>query len=167
MSRSLTVIAIALTGAVSFGLYQLSYEVQHREDELAELNRALVQERENIEVLRAEWSYVTRPDYLQDKAQRNLEMRPTVAKQIVGFADLPTRQQRITPDSPGAGMVSAKPKADPKANAGKVAPPALPSVPVMAPQPPPVKPAAPTVTASAPPHDALATAVLASMRKVD
>lgn len=94
MSRGLSILALILLAVVSFGLYQLSYEVQRLEDELIELNRALSQERETIGVLQAEWSYLTRPEYLQGKAQRLLEMRPTTARDIVAIDALPWRQDR-------------------------------------------------------------------------
>lgn len=94
MSRSLSLIALVLLGIVAFGLYRLSYEVQRMEDELLELNRALAQERETIGVLQAEWSYLSRPEYLQDKAERLLDMKPATAKRIVRIEDLPWRQER-------------------------------------------------------------------------
>ncbi len=97
MSRGLSIIALLLLAVVSFGLYQLSYEVQRLEEELIELNRALSQERETIGVLQAEWSYLSRPNYLQDKAQRLLEMRSTTAKDIVAIESLPWRQDRGAP----------------------------------------------------------------------
>lgn len=105
MSRSLTVIAVAVTAAISFGLYQLAYEVQHLEDELAELSRALVQERENIAVLQAEWAYLTRPEALQDRAQRLLDLQPVTPNQIVDVGDLPTRQERLKLDGDVPGVV--------------------------------------------------------------
>lgn len=97
MSRGLSLIALLLLAVVSFGLYQLSYEVQRLEDELIEMNRALSQERETIGVLQAEWSYLSRPEYLQSKAQRLLEMRSSTAKDIVGLDALPWRQDRGQP----------------------------------------------------------------------
>lgn len=98
MSRGLSIIALLLLAVVSFGLYQLSYEVQRLEEELIELNRALSQERETIGVLQAEWSYLSRPDYLQDKALRLLEMRSATAKDIVAIEALPWRQDRGVPN---------------------------------------------------------------------
>src|SRR3546814_12189744 len=94
MSRGLSIFALLLLAVVAFGLYQLSYAVQRREDELIELNRALLQERETIGVLQAEWSYLTRPEYLQDKAQRLLEMRPATARDIVTMDSLPSTAER-------------------------------------------------------------------------
>ncbi|MBX3455789.1 hypothetical protein [Ferrovibrio sp.] len=96
MSRTLSFIALLLLAVVSFGLYRLSYEVQRMEDELIELNRALARERETIGVLQAEWSYLSRPEYLQDKAERLLEMKPATARSIIRIEDLPWRQDRLS-----------------------------------------------------------------------
>lgn len=129
MSRGLSLIALLLLAVVSFGLYQLSYEVQRLEEELIELNRALSQERETIGVLQAEWSYLSRPNYLQDKAQRLLEMRAATAKDIVAIETLPWRQDR----GPVAGPQTPAPAA--------VAP-ALPPMAAAAPMPGPMQPVA-------------------------
>lgn len=92
MSRAVTFVALALTGGVSYGLYQLSYEVQRLDDRLAGMNRQLAQERENIEVLNAEWSYMTRPDVLQGRVERYLPDFATVkARQIIPLAEMPLR----------------------------------------------------------------------------
>lgn len=117
MSRGLSLIALLLLAIVSFGLYQLSYEVQRLEDELIEMNRALSQERETIGVLQAEWSYLSRPEYLQSKAQRLLEMRSSSAKDIVGLEALPWRQDRGAPMTGPAGAQPVKPALPPMAAA--------------------------------------------------
>lgn len=141
MSRGLSLIALLLLAVVSFGLYQLSYEVQRLEEELIELNRALSQERETIGVLQAEWSYLSRPDYLQDKAQRLLEMRPATAKDIATIEALPWRQDR-------------GPSAAPQAPAPA---PALPPL-AAAPAPAPVQPVAAAPVAVAPAASAVQVA---------
>jgi len=97
MSRPLTIGAILLTATVSFGLYQLSYEVQRLEDELVEYNHALLRERETIQVLHAEWSYLTRPEALQERAARNLQLEPLLPSHIVRISELPDR-------APGEGV---------------------------------------------------------------
>ncbi len=112
MSRGFSFIALLLLGIAAFGLYQLSYEVQRLEDELVELNRALGHERETIGVLNAEWSYLSRPEYLQDRAVRLLDMKPTTAKHITRIEDLPWRQERFAPgqqpgQQPGQAPVQA------------------------------------------------------------
>jgi hypothetical protein len=122
MSRGLSLIALLLLAVVSFGLYQLSYEVQRLEEELIELNRALSQERETIGVLQAEWSYLSRPGYLQDKAQRLLEMRGTTAKDIVAIEALPWRQDRGVPNPQQPAPAVSAPALPPMAAAPVPAP---------------------------------------------
>jgi len=170
MSRGLSLIALLLLAAVSFGLYQLSYEVQRLEEELIEMNRALSQERETIGVLQAEWSYLTRPEYLQDKAQRLLEMRPATAKDIVAIEALPWRQdrgpERSLPMS-NAPVPALPPMAS--APAGQSAQPAAAAV-VPAPAAPPMQVAAkpdPAPPAAAPGmnFDAEVAAVLGAMQR--
>lgn len=162
MSRGLSLIALLLLAAVSFGLYQLSYEVQRLEEELIEMNRALSQERETIGVLQAEWSYLSRPEYLQDKALRLLGMRPATAKDIVAIEALPWRQDR-GPDrgQPMAAAPAAQPAQPAAASAAsQVVPPAVPSMQVAA------KPeAAPSAAAPAVNFDAEVAAVLGAMQR--
>jgi hypothetical protein len=136
MSRGLSIFALLLLAVVSFGLYQLSYQVQDLEDELVELNRALGQERETIGVLQAEWSYLTGPEYLQDKAQRLLAMRSATAQDIVTIEALPWRQDRGEPQQPGAGKLPQMPALPPMASA----PPASKAAPALAAAPAPAAP---------------------------
>jgi len=131
MSRSLSFIALLLLAIVSFGLYRLSYEVQRMEDELIELNRALARERETIGVLQAEWSYLSRPEYLQDKAERLLGMKPATAKNIANIESLPWRQDRPGAAQPGTAQPGNSQASPPLAAATASAAPA-PATPVSA-----------------------------------
>lgn len=161
MSRGLSIFALILLAVVSFGLYQLSYEVQRLEEELIELNRALSQERETIGVLQAEWSYLTRPEYLQDKAQRLLEMRPATARDIVSIEILPWRQDRGRTE-PGK-TPEARPDLPPLAVAPQAKPlPAVPAVPVSASRPASASSAAGVPVAG---FDAEVSAVLGAMQR--
>lgn len=108
MTKYITAIVVLIAAAASFGLYQLSYEVQRLGDELVELNRAVMQDRESILVLSAEWSYLTRPAGLQDKAARLLELRSVSPKQVQSLADVPTRQERLKQDATPQPTVIAK-----------------------------------------------------------
>ena len=173
MSRGLSLIALLLLAVVSFGLYQLSYEVQRLEEELIELNRALSQERETIGVLQAEWSYLSRPDYLQGKAGRLLEMRPTTAKDIIAIESLPWRQDRgqeRNPALPQTAPSATVPALPPMAAAPQPAP--APVQPVVAVQPA-ASPSAPVQVAARPAaeapaaggFDAEVAAVLGAMQR--
>jgi hypothetical protein len=116
MNRLLTVAFIALTALVSVYMYFLAEEVRGLEGDLAQLNRTLIEERENINVLEAEWAFVARPEVLQDKAQRHLALAPVRADQIISFNQLPRREDRLVAPLAGvpAGASEAAIKTQPK-----------------------------------------------------
>lgn len=73
---------IGIAGATAVALFELKYEVQRLEEELAALDRDLLTSQETIHVLRAEWSYLNRPDRLKDLAARHLDLEPLTGEQI-------------------------------------------------------------------------------------
>ena len=83
------VAAIAAIGAV--------YEIEDRHDEanarLAELDRQIEASEREIHVLRAEWSYQTRPARLEELARSLLPLQPTGPDRII--ADPAALQQII------------------------------------------------------------------------
>lgn len=91
MKLFVSLLALGVLAAASFGLYQLSYEVQRQEQELADLHDELARERQAILVLQAEWSWKTRPQRLQDLAERHLGLGPLTSAQIVTPDALPAR----------------------------------------------------------------------------
>lgn len=97
--------ALALTAAVSYGLYEVKYEVQRLEHRYNDLSRELLKEQDAAHVLKAEWSYLSRPERMDRLARRFLKVRPTVPGQIVHLHDLPVRDRsdRVIPTS-GAGL---------------------------------------------------------------
>jgi hypothetical protein len=93
MIRPLTVGALCLTAAVSIGLYALSYDVQRLEGVLADTNADLLQERELVQVLNAEWSFLNQPERLRALAARNLDLAPVEPHQIATLQELPFRNR--------------------------------------------------------------------------
>jgi len=91
MRATSTVLWIGLIGAMAFGLFQLKYAVQDREDELAWLNRDLIASEESIHVLHAEWSYLNRPERLAALAEEHLGLRSMEGHQIGSVEILPQR----------------------------------------------------------------------------
>ena len=91
MSRILTFGGIALTIAASVGLYQVKYQVQEMERELAGMKREVVRDRAEIQVLGAEWSFLNQPDRIQDLASRYLDLSPVVPGQMASIESLPPR----------------------------------------------------------------------------
>lgn len=95
--KPVTLAAVLLTALVSYTIYQLKYDVIALEDELAALNGELVDERQATRVLRAEWSYLNRPDRLQELAGRYLALAPSVVYRAAALTRLPAQAAPVEP----------------------------------------------------------------------
>ena len=83
---------LAAVAVAALGLFHVKYEVQRLESELKLEHRAILEDQEAIHVLKAEWSFLNRPNRLADLASRHLGMAPLAPAQIVDVQDLPLRQ---------------------------------------------------------------------------
>ena len=88
---------LALVAFASVGTFQLKYRVQAQEQELTRLDRQIQHDRDDIQVLRAEWAHLNDPNRLSDLARRHLDLAPVAGVQIVRFDLLPQRPAP-TPD---------------------------------------------------------------------
>ncbi|MCF8469011.1 MAG: hypothetical protein K9G33_16565 [Sneathiella sp.] len=89
MKLNLTILSLVLVSVVSYGLYQLSYEVQKLEKDLGSLNENIVENKETIRILKAEWTYQNRPDVLQALAAKYLPLLLIAPYQVAGITDVP------------------------------------------------------------------------------
>lgn len=89
------------------GLFQVSYRVAALEEDLERTNRQVLQERETLHVLRAEWSHLTAPSRLADLARRHLSLTPLTAGQMTGIADLPLRLPPVAGETATGESVTA------------------------------------------------------------
>jgi len=99
MIRRSMIVAIGLACAVGVGLYQLKHEVMLLEQELAQVNRAILDDQESIHVLKAEWTYLNDPRRLEALSKQYLELAPLAAAQVITIDDLPTRLDTVTSDA--------------------------------------------------------------------
>jgi hypothetical protein len=84
---SIWLMGAAITG---IGLYGIAYEVEQMEKELAALEREIIEERETIHVLEAEWAYLARPERVEELSGQYLpRMQSLTAERIGGYDDLP------------------------------------------------------------------------------
>lgn len=86
--------SIWLMGAVvtGIGLYGIAYEVEQMEKELSALEREIVEERGNIHVLQAEWTYLARPERIEGLSGQFLpRMQGLTAERIGEYNDLAYR----------------------------------------------------------------------------
>lgn len=91
MIRPGTIVWLLLVIAVGYAMFQVKYEVMQQEETLAQLNKDIAAEREQIRVTDAEWSYLTRPERLKRLAARYLDLSPIAAAQITSLSALPER----------------------------------------------------------------------------
>ena len=91
MIRHSTLVFLLMAGAVAVALFSVKYKVQDMEKELTQLNRATIDDRDAIRVLRAEWSHLNNSARLRVLAGRHLGMKPLVPDQLGILEDLPRR----------------------------------------------------------------------------
>ena len=71
-----------------FMLYSLEHETRGLERQAVSLKRQMAGIEESINLLRAEWSSLTRPDRLQQLARQHLKLETLKASQIVGGGEI-------------------------------------------------------------------------------
>lgn len=82
---------VAVAGGI---LYDTTFEVQDLEGRLNRINRQIIAEREQIQVLRADWSVLNDIRRVEDLAVRHLpDLRPAEPLQFATLADVPRRDQ--------------------------------------------------------------------------
>lgn len=75
----------------AFVLYSLEHSTRGLERQIGGLKSGILDEREQIKVLGAEWSSLLRPDRLQKLAQENLKLKTVTASQFVSESELAAR----------------------------------------------------------------------------
>lgn len=86
---------VAMAVAAAVAAFVVKYEVRAQEELLASLESDLVQSQETIHVLKAEWSYLNRPERLTELAQRYLDLVPMGPAQMTTMIDVPYRPDVI------------------------------------------------------------------------
>lgn len=109
---------VMLFSATGYTLFHITFQVQALEDELSQLNRQIVKEQEAVHVLEAEWSYLNRPQRIEQLSETLLPMLGRVQPaQVMRLEDLPMRRDETEDGDPppavgaldGAGRAEALP----------------------------------------------------------
>ncbi len=105
MLRYLNVLAIgALVGSAVYA-YSIKYETILYSEQIVKLQHQINAEQDKISVLRAEWSYLMRPERLQMLSDRHLDLQQLNNSQIILSAnDIPDQPPRV--DSIGRKLES-------------------------------------------------------------
>jgi len=72
---------------VGFVLFKVKYEVIEVEQKLAETLSQTEREKENIHILKAEWSHLNEPQRLQKLAEKYLDIVPMKTDQIAAISN--------------------------------------------------------------------------------
>ena len=99
-----------LFAGLVIGLYNLKAQVEDQEKELARIQRAIEDEREAIQVLRAEGSYLNQPERLRRLAAAKLDLQPVAQRQMASFERF---AQRLAEAAPVETAVLATTSRDP------------------------------------------------------
>jgi len=91
------VLWLIVMSAIGWGVYQLKYQVQGLEAQLARTNREIVAEQDAIHVLKAEWSYLNQPRQISEMAKKFLQVAPIGPRQMVTLSMIPSRAEGAVP----------------------------------------------------------------------
>lgn len=82
-SRLSALVVLSLATALGVTLFITSEHVQRKEKDLAVIHDRLEHERDALRVLNAEWTYLNRPDRLEQLARTYLQLAPGTAAQVM------------------------------------------------------------------------------------
>jgi hypothetical protein len=105
-----TIVWFCVVVAVGYAMFQVKYEVMQQEQTLAGINKQIIEDREQIRVLNAEWSYLTRPSRIEELSVRFLHLNGMSSAQILPLGAVP---ERADAGAPLAALPATAPAATP------------------------------------------------------
>jgi cell division protein FtsL len=94
-TRVINVLAVLLLIGAAVAVYKIKYEATWQSVEVERLTRQIEREKVAINILNAEWAHLTRPDRIQNLAEKHFDLKPVDPHQRIALADLPQRPARI------------------------------------------------------------------------
>jgi cell division protein FtsL len=83
-------VILALLGSAGYA-YTIKYQTSYRTEQIAKTKIEIKAEQDAIGVLRAEWSFLTRPERVQQLSEKYLELQPLAVDKLVTAKALPER----------------------------------------------------------------------------
>jgi cell division protein FtsL len=109
MTRIASILFFLTAAGAALFLFHIKQEVREMEEELGIVHHKILRHQEAIQVLRTEWSYLNRPARIAELAERHLDMQPLVARQFVGFEEIPYRAAAATLPAPAQAGTQTTP----------------------------------------------------------
>jgi hypothetical protein len=95
MLRFFNIVAIlALIGSAVYA-YSIKYQTSFQAEQILKMKHEIKAEQDAIAVLRAEWSFLTRPERLQQLSDRYLDLQQLTVGQIVAASSIPDKAARV------------------------------------------------------------------------
>jgi cell division protein FtsL len=97
--RLLCLLAFGFLAGLVVLIYDMKFETRRLEDRAAQLARAIEDERDNVALMRAEWSHVSRPERVESLARERLKLEPAKPEQLINhrdFVEVLTRRPSAT-----------------------------------------------------------------------
>ncbi len=82
MTKGGALLVFIILFASVFGLFRVKYKVQYLHKDIQEMKRQIDQEKSNIHILNAEWTFLNQPKRLKVLANRYLELKEVKATQV-------------------------------------------------------------------------------------
>jgi hypothetical protein len=92
---------LGTAAAIGVALFYAKHRVQALDEQLAQVNQAILADQESIHVLKAEWAYLNQPDRLERLSRRYLKLEILTREQIGSLAELGQQLSRIAPAGTG------------------------------------------------------------------
>lgn len=100
MKRIFSFLLIAAMISTAAYTFKLKHETLDARAKLDQIEREIIAERNTIELLETDWSFLTQPGRLQDLTERynsTLELQPISVDQIIALEELPNRPIDLSP----------------------------------------------------------------------
>jgi cell division protein FtsL len=95
MVRLLNILAIASLIGSAIYAYTIKYDTILHAEKIVKLKHEIEREKDQIDILRAEWAHLTRPERIEELARKFLDLQPSELSQIVRADSLPEKGPRI------------------------------------------------------------------------
>ena len=95
MIRFLNVMAIAALVGSAIYAYSIKYETIFHAEEIAKLHYDIKGTHDSIDMLRAEWAHLARPERIETLADKFLDLQPPALTQLVRIEALPEKVQKV------------------------------------------------------------------------
>jgi|EndMetStandDraft_7_1072992.scaffolds.fasta_scaffold12250_4 hypothetical protein len=83
----MSLLAFGFLAGLVILIYDMKFETRRLEARAQQLSRAIEDEKDNVALMRAEWSHVARPEQVEKLARELLQLEPVKSVQVINYRD--------------------------------------------------------------------------------